>query len=106
MIRSMAECIITANKHWNLQKLYKGLEKSGYDTDLIKSPTRKRGIVEIRFMCIKYLRDKGFCLTEIGQIFSRDHSTILHGLMKHDDYCFYDDNYKKSYQILLENIGE
>lgn len=106
MIRSIAEYYIMSMKEKHLERLLEGLEKSGYDIRLIKSPTRKRGIVEIRFMCIKYLRDKGFCLTEIGEVFSRDHSTILHGLMKHDDYCIYDDNYKKSYKILLENIGE
>lgn len=49
--------------------------------DLI-SPTRRRPVVAARFECFELLRQQGRSLNQIGSIFNRDHTTVLHGLRR------------------------
>jgi chromosomal replication initiation ATPase DnaA len=39
-------------------------------------------LVEIRYECIKFFRERGHSTPEIGRILNRDHSTIVHALQK------------------------
>lgn len=51
----------------------------------LDKPSRKRHIVYKRYylMYILYCRSQ-LCLREIGDLFNRNHSSVLHGLKEHD----------------------
>lgn len=44
------------------------------------SKSRKRNLVETRWIVYKALRAEGWELTKIGKLFNRDHSTVIYGL--------------------------
>ncbi len=58
----------------------------GLNPEYIKSSSRKRKIVIARIICIYVIRKKNnITLKQIGEIFSRDHSTIIYNLETFDD---------------------
>lgn len=65
---------------------------SGYSEDDILSHSRNRGLVLCRHVYFHVARKKmGLKLTEIGQVFKCDHTTVIHGLNKIDDMIFIKD---------------
>lgn len=48
----------------------------------IKSPSRKKVYNLARFEMYYVLQKDGMSLSQIGAVFNRDHSTILHGIQK------------------------
>ena len=59
-------------------------EKTGVSYDLIMSPSRNKRIVAARDQAIRAVCDEysNLSLPQIGRIFGRDHTTILHSLRK------------------------
>lgn len=55
-------------------------ERLGITVDQIKSNTRKRDIVEARFIAVALIMiaNPEFTLKKVGEIFNRDHSTIVY----------------------------
>lgn len=53
--------------------------------DLIKK-TRKKELVKARFMAYWFIKNNtSLGLVSIGKLFSRDHSTVIHGIRDHSD---------------------
>lgn len=48
----------------------------------IKSPSRKKMYNDARFEMYYILQKEGMTLSQIGAVFNRDHSTILHGIQR------------------------
>ena len=58
----------------------------------LNTKSRRRDIVYRRMYLFKYLKQmQDKTLTEIGGLFNRDHSTIIHGLKTFEDVKLYDD---------------
>ncbi len=58
----------------------------------LNTKSRRRDIVYRRMYLFKYLKQmQDKTLTEIGNLFNRDHSTIIHGLKTFEDVKLYDD---------------
>lgn len=52
----------------------------------LDSKDRYRQMVDVRGVLYKYLRDKHkMTLTEIGNLFKRDHATVLHSIKRCED---------------------
>jgi hypothetical protein len=54
----------------------------GASLALLRGPSQRRALVELRRIAARYLRSRGCSLPEIGAALSRDHTTILHLLRK------------------------
>jgi hypothetical protein len=53
---------------------------------------RRRDLVYRRIYLFKYLKQmEGLSLVEIGKLFNRDHSTVIHGLKAFENAKLYDD---------------
>lgn len=53
---------------------------------------RKGEIPVIRFILWNYLHVKGnLTLKEVGELFDRDHSTVIHGIKEYDDKVYVND---------------
>jgi len=50
-------------------------------------------------MLIHHLRMQGLSLKAIGRALGRDHSTIIAALVKHGDYYFAEQAYRKQYDM-------
>lgn len=48
----------------------------------VKSPSRKKMYNDARFEMYYILQKEGMTLSQIGAVFNRDHSTILHGIQR------------------------
>jgi chromosomal replication initiation ATPase DnaA len=57
----------------------------------ILAKSRKRRIVYARFVAFKILKDKGFLLREMSEVFKLDHATITIGINKFDELKRYPD---------------
>lgn len=59
---------------------------SGISEDAIRSQNRARGLVLCRHAYFYIAREKmGLKLTEIGEVFGCDHTTVIHGINKVKD---------------------
>lgn len=69
------------------------LEKINYIIDRygLKEKTRRRDVIFKRYFIYNELRNYGMSLTMIGEIFEKNHATILHGLRVHKDMLSYRD---------------
>ncbi len=47
--------------------------------------SRRRELVDKRTYLVKYLRDQGETLKSIGELFNRNHATVIHALKKYED---------------------
>jgi chromosomal replication initiation ATPase DnaA len=61
----------------------------------LKSPSRKRRIVQARAVIFKAMREQGVSLAAIGRCVNRDHSTVSHGLDLIADLTSYNPILKK-----------
>lgn len=52
----------------------------------LKKKSRYRNIIYRRYYLYNKLREQGYTYQYIGNIFNRDHSTILHGIKVHKDF--------------------
>jgi chromosomal replication initiation ATPase DnaA len=55
-------------------------EEQGYSVKAIRSPKRKRELVEQRWDVIRQLADLGYSMPTIGFAVNRDHTTVFHAL--------------------------
>lgn len=62
------------------------------DLDL-KTKSRERNLVCLRFSLYEHLKSKDLSLTKIGLLFNRDHASVIHGIQKFKDYYEQEDNY-------------
>lgn len=56
--------------------------RRGVTFEEIFSQSRRKRIAHARFEVWHLMRKSGFSLTEIGEVFDRDHTSILHGLRR------------------------
>jgi len=73
--------------------------------DDVQGPCRERNLTNARFMIAHYLRHR-MALTKvcIGRLFNRDHTTIIHGIQKHNDYFAYEPEYQYKYLTLVQHM--
>jgi chromosomal replication initiator protein len=78
----------------------------GMDLKALKQKTRKREIVEARFLCFYFCHvEQTATFKEIGQYFGgMDHSSIIHGKDTMQDFIDTTKRFKKLYEDLLEPI--
>jgi len=71
----------------------------------IKSHSRKHELVRVRAMAFNILYSKcGAKLSEIGRVFKRHHSTVIHGLKAHKSFMQTDESYVSEYMETLSRI--
>ena len=70
-----------------LEKINELIEKYG-----LKNNTRKRDVLFKRYFVYNELRNYGLSLSMIGEIFGKNHATILNGLRVHKDMLSYRDS--------------
>lgn len=81
------------------EELIKAVKKYVRDNDLA-TPLRRRDKVYPRFYLFKYLRkNTSLTLTEIGDIFQRDHSTVHRNIEEFDILKDDEDFYLKCYDV-------
>jgi hypothetical protein len=69
--------------------------------------TRKREIIYKRYFIFNELRQAGLSLMQIGEIFGKNHATIIHGLTVHQDLLRYKDAiYLTETQVLKDTLGD
>lgn len=77
--------------------------KFGVTEEELKSRVRKRRIVEARQVCMYLLKKKTkLTLKAIGDLFDRDHTTVMHSDQTVKDLMAID----KEYKIAVEDIEE
>ena len=69
-----------------LEKINELIEKYG-----LKNNTRKRDVLFKRYFVYNELRIYGLSLSMIGEIFGKNHATVLNGLRVHKDMLSYRD---------------
>lgn len=57
----------------------------------LKNKTRRRDVLFKRYFVYNELRNYGLSLSMIGEIFGKNHATVLHGLRVHKDMLSYRD---------------
>lgn len=67
----------------------------------LTNKSRDRGLIYKRSFLYNELRTAGFSLAQIGRVFDKHHSTVIHGLRTHKDLMGYaDEDYKhETYQL-------
>lgn len=58
-------------------------EQTGIPAARIVSMSRNKAVVAARHRAFFELQQAGFSLTQMGRMFKKDHTTILHGVRKH-----------------------
>jgi hypothetical protein len=77
----------------------------GIDENLIKSETRKKEVVEVRDSIIYFLRE--YCdmsYPDIGRLFHRDHTTMIHSYRKIKDNIVNVENFASRFSVLIEEL--
>ena len=77
--------------------------------DNLSSKSRQRDKVYKRSYLYSILREEGYSLTGTGQLFNRDHATVINALKVHDE--FYDKDkvymrYIKHYDHIFRPVSE
>lgn len=68
------------------------------------SKRRDRRLALVRWMCFKYLMSKWHTSSEIGKKFNRDHTTILYGVDKIDDFIRLYPEIREDYNALKVHL--
>jgi len=77
----------------------------GVKKTLLISKTRTQQLVDARFMCIMVIRERlRLPVKRIGQLFERDHTSVLHALKTVQNLCHTDEQYKHQYQRFKQYI--
>jgi hypothetical protein len=66
----------------------------------IERRTRKREVVEARYMYYEICRMRRMSLNEIGQSVGKDHATVLHGTKRFKILCEVDVNFRENFESL------
>jgi hypothetical protein len=66
----------------------------------INQKTRKREVVEARFMFYELCRRNRMSLSQIGRFVGKDHATVLHGTKRFEILCEVDVDFEKNFQAL------
>lgn len=77
-------------------------EAFGVPPQLIASRSHTMRAVWPRQAVMAALRDQGYSLPRIGRVLSRDHTTILNGLRKHEARLRSDPNYARHHAAMDE----
>jgi len=81
-------------------------DKLGLEEELVRSRKRTSELVHARFfyffLCYNYYR---IGVARIGNSFKLDHSTVIHGIKKHLDYCEVDSDYKQQFISVCRSIN-
>lgn len=87
-----------------MQKCKRAAERLDVDWHSARSENRTQVLSDFRFMCFKYLRDKGFTYKEIGRAFgNRDHTTTLYGVKQANALIEVDYYYRKRWRIFKQS---
>ena len=77
------------------------LNEYGITEDELKSPMRDRSIVNVRHALFYYLRHrKNFSTVKIGSIFNRDHSSVINGCKRVENWLDIPQVYREELTIL------
>lgn len=78
-----------------------------YDFNSVISNSRKRGVVEVRMilMCFFYYY-RAYTYSDLGRMFGRDHSTIIHNTGTNEDLLESDSMYAIKYFNTIAKIKE
>jgi chromosomal replication initiation ATPase DnaA len=71
----------------------------------LKARNNKREFSNARFMVYNLLHQNGFIKLHIGELFSRDHSTVCYGINQHEDLILTDRGYKAKYECVVNHIA-
>lgn len=67
----------------------------GVTVEEMKSKTRRREVAYARYTAMRLIRENTkLLLSEIGELFGRDHATALHGIRRHSELRVYEDYIK------------
>lgn len=66
----------------------------------INQKTRKREVVEARFMFYELCRKNRMSLSQIGRFVGKDHATVLHGTKRFEILCEVDVDFKNNFKAL------
>lgn len=66
----------------------------------VSKRTRKREVVEARYMFYELCRNKRMSLAQIGRFVNKDHATILHGIKRFGILCEVDIEFKNNFESL------
>ena len=93
---------LQGNNPERCHELYgKILNEYGITEDQLKSPMRDRPIVNIRHAMFYYLRyRKNYSTIKIGSIFNRDHSSVINGCKKVENWLDMPQIYRNELNIL------
>ena len=72
----------------------------------LNSKSRKRYIVETRFMFCYIARSMKFTLADIGRFLNRDHTTIIHALNTFNNLYQTDEFFREKYHNIINYIKE
>ncbi len=73
----------------------------------LTAKTRRREVLFKRYYLFNELREAGLNLMQIGEIFSKNHATIIHGLRVHKELLSYKDaDYVAETKCLADYLGE
>ena len=94
-------------KEYEIEILLKLIEdKTGYTLDNLKSPSRRRELVHVRraFFAIarKVLK---LSFEKIGSVVEQNHSTVMHGIKKHNAEIDIYDDYTAVYKKLYDSLN-
>lgn len=73
----------------------------------VKSKSRERHVCEARFTAMRLIKEymPGLALKQIGAFFgNRDHSSVIHALQAHSDFCKHDWQFAKKYKIIRAEV--
>ena len=59
---------------------------SGYPIDVLRGPARHMRLLVARMIVVSFLRGRGFSLSRIGDVFNRDHTTVLNAIKTAEAY--------------------
>lgn len=78
----------------------------GVTIEEIKSPRRPDSILPARYSCYTLLYERGLSYKKVGSIIGgRDHSTVLDGIKRFEEWRDQDDCVRKDYEGLLFWVG-
>lgn len=75
-----------------------------YVSETARCTSRKVEFIRLRFIAFHIAKVAGFSLTVTGKHFDRDHTTVLNGLEKFNNYYETDDSFKALYDEIINEI--
>lgn len=73
---------------------------SGVPVSVLRGPSRERPVCLVRWAAMTAMRRKGMSYPKIGQVFNRDHSTVMSGIRKGQTYALF----LPSYSAMVEAL--